>query len=265
MAGELQPALVRRHDRRAQHFAADVGVGLEPGDAFIGPVVHDAARFLGRSDLRHRPGPAGPGEIGAGEMQPRPGRLATIDRPLHVDLVVRRGAAGGARRGHAVGEVQPRRGELELHAAAARGVERVVVHPDDAGNHGVAGEVHDPRPRRRGRRRGRSNRHDLSAVDQDRLILERRLAGAVDDAHVLQGDARFRNADHRLDGRRERAHALRANDNRNRNGGEHDGNFLSWAISYFLRSLLSHLEHHAHAGFDVFGDMAVQHPLARVR
>ena len=48
VAGELQPALVRGLDRGAERFAADVGVGLEPGHAFVGPVVDDPPRFLGR-------------------------------------------------------------------------------------------------------------------------------------------------------------------------------------------------------------------------
>ena len=226
MAGELQTTLVRRHDGRAQHFPADVGVSLEPRHAFIGPIVHDAACLLGRSDLRHRPGPAGPGEVGTREMQPRPRCLAAIDRLLHVDLVVRRGAAGSAGGSDAVGEIKPRRGKLQLHTAAARRVERVVVHPDDAGNHGVAAEVHHARARGHDRACRRPHRHDLAALNQDGLIVERRLTRTVDDPYVLQRHPRFGNADHGLHGGRHRADALPGDDNRNDDRGSYQGKSL---------------------------------------
>ena len=101
VAGELQPALVRRLDGGAERLAADVGVGLEPRHAFVGPVVDDAPRLFGRADLGHRRRPAGTGQVGSGEVHARPGNCAAIDRLLHVDLVIGRGAAGRADRGDA--------------------------------------------------------------------------------------------------------------------------------------------------------------------
>ena len=77
--GDLQPARVRGLDRRAERLAADVRVGLEPGHAFVGPVVHDALRLFGGADLRHRRGAARAGEVRAREVHSRAGNLAAVD------------------------------------------------------------------------------------------------------------------------------------------------------------------------------------------
>ena len=118
---------MRRFDGSAKCFAADVGVRLEPRDTFIRPVVDDAARLLRRADLRHRRGAARAREIRASEMHAGTGDLAALDPLFHVDLVIRRRATGGADRRQTRAEVEARRGELQLHAAATRRVERVIV------------------------------------------------------------------------------------------------------------------------------------------
>ena len=53
-------------------------------------------------------------------------------------------------------QIEARRRELELHAAPARRVERVVVHADDAGDDGVARQIHRPDAGRHLRGRGRT-------------------------------------------------------------------------------------------------------------
>jgi hypothetical protein len=48
MSRELQPARVRGTNGGAERLAADVGVGLEPRHAFVGPVIDNPSRFIGR-------------------------------------------------------------------------------------------------------------------------------------------------------------------------------------------------------------------------
>src|SRR5207249_2038288 len=76
MPRELQAALVRLFDRRAERGAADGRVRLEPRHAFVGPIVDDAPRLLRRRHLRHRRRSARTCEIWAGEMNARSRRLA---------------------------------------------------------------------------------------------------------------------------------------------------------------------------------------------
>ena len=59
----------------------------------------------------------------------------------------------------------------------------MLVHADQAGDHGGAGEVEELRA---GGRLDAAHGRDLAVVDDDGLVFERRGAGAIDDAHVLQ-------------------------------------------------------------------------------
>ena len=72
----------------------------------------------------------------------------------------------------------------------------MLVHADQAGNDGVAGEIH-ALGRRRDVDRFPDGR-DFAVVDQDGLILGRRRAGSVDDANVNQRDDGVVDADKRL-------------------------------------------------------------------
>jgi len=62
----------------------------------------------------------------------------------------------------------------------------MLVHSDHPGNHRAAGEIHAVRAGGNARRAGGTERCDAAVVDDYRLVLERRRAGAIDDAHVFQ-------------------------------------------------------------------------------
>ena len=162
-------------------------------------------------------------------------------------------------------EVEPRRGELELHAAAARRVERVVVHADEAGDHGVAGRGRSSRAPAG----TRASRPGATAVILPFSITivwssSGALAGAVDDAHVRAARRAVSGTlTNCLHGRRERAEGLRAE--RDRDEQRRPGAMAILVIGVLLTAFLGHLEHHPHARLDVLGDVAVQHPLAGIR
>ena len=67
----------------------------------------------------------------------------------------------------------------------------MVVHAHQAGHDRAAGQI-DPL------RAARRLRHDLSAGDEQRLILARRRARAVDDPDVFEGKRRRLHLDERL-------------------------------------------------------------------
>ena len=74
----------------------------------------------------------------------RAGHFAGVDQALDAEVGVGLEAAGGAGGGHAGGEVES--GEAEGLLGVDRGgggVEEVLVHADEAGDDGVAGEVED--------------------------------------------------------------------------------------------------------------------------
>ncbi len=119
----------------------------------------------------------------------RTGHAAGIDELLHVEVGVGLQAAGGARGGDAAGQIEARKAEglLGVHGnAAARGIEEMLVHADQSGDDGGAAEVE----KLRAGRTAWSAAHggDFAMVDDDGLVLDRRRAGAIDDAHVLQCD-----------------------------------------------------------------------------
>jgi hypothetical protein len=62
----------------------------------------------------------------------------------------------------------------------------MLVHADQAGNHGVPGKVDGVRAGGDGTVDG----GDLAALDEDGLIFARRRACAIDDAHVSEGGGR---------------------------------------------------------------------------
>ena len=68
--------------------------------------------------------------------------------------------------------------------AAAGGVEEMLVHADQPGDYGVAGEVEHLGAGRH----GAVERGDATMIDDEGLILKRRGSRAIDDADVLQSD-----------------------------------------------------------------------------
>jgi hypothetical protein len=126
-------------------------------------------------------------EVRTGDAHLRADQLARVDRALELEVGVRLDAAGRAHRRHAAGEVEPReaRRVLPVHRrlAARRRVVHVLVHADEPRHHGAAREVELGRARECGVLLV-AELGDLRAVDDDELILARRRARAVDDAHV---------------------------------------------------------------------------------
>ena len=234
--GHLDPARVRRVDRRLQLRPADVHVRLERGDATVRPEVDRLAR-VGRAGQRmHLDERAvGPLEVRTGHVHVRPRQRARVDLPLHVQVRVGLDAAGSAQRGDAVRQVHPRRAERHLrdqHRFVARAVRRqvrlgdvvlVVVHPDDAGHHAVTGRV-DRAVSCRHRVGGPCHGSDTPPFDQHRAVGLRRRARPVDHADADQRHPPLGHADERLDrlaglGRRrqDRPHHV---DLRRRGGGQ---------------------------------------------
>jgi len=181
MRGQLQPALVGRAVGRGQLGATERVVGFEGRRALVRPEIHEGpgvVRALERVHLhRERPRTF---EVRTGAEDARPRHLARVDELLELDVRVGLDASGRADGGDASGQVQA--GKAVRHLAEdplAHRIEEVVVHADQPRHDGAAGQVEPLGPRRRLRR-------NLSVGDEECLVLARRRAGAVDDAHVLE-------------------------------------------------------------------------------
>ena len=72
------------------------------------------------------------------------------------------------------------------------------VHADQAGDDGVAREIHALRSGGNGDAGGAAHGRDLSVIDDDGLIFGGGRTGAIDHAHVHQRDHRIVDADKRL-------------------------------------------------------------------
>src|SRR5690606_11065920 len=200
---------VRFVDRGLHLVAGDERVELEPGGSLTRPVAYDAARILGCGDRVHAAARTISADVRPGHVHARPGSLPLVDLPLEVELAVRRHAAGRTDRCDAAREVEARGGEIRLDAAAGRRIEGVVVHPDDAGDDGVSGEVNDPCAGGYTRAGGRAHGGDPYILDDDGLALAHRRAGPVDDTDVGKGDDRLADGHHRLCGAAELVIGLR--------------------------------------------------------
>lgn len=88
--------------------------------------------------------------------------------------------------------------DIKRHSAAGR-VEQVLVHADQAGNHRVIRQVQAARGVGDSHLAAGSDGFNTPTVDHNRLILERRRAGAVNDAHVLERYHRCVHCDEWLD------------------------------------------------------------------
>ena len=87
-------------------------------------------------------------EVRPGDDDARAGHAAGVDQPLDVEVGVRLEGAGGARGGDAGGEIEAREAEamLDIHRdASAAGIEEMLVHADQSGDDGLAGEIDDAR------------------------------------------------------------------------------------------------------------------------
>ena len=156
VAGEFEAVLVGGVDGGFELGAGDVHVGLVAGDALRGPEVDEVAGVVGAFELVHLDeGAVGAFEVGRGDVDVRAEEAAGVDVAAEVEVEVGLDAAGGAEGGDAGGEVEARGGEGHLGDDEGRfggavggfvgagDVVEVVVHADEAGEDGVAGEVDD--------------------------------------------------------------------------------------------------------------------------
>ena len=145
----------------------------------------------------------------------RAGDAAVVDGAAEVEVEVGLDGAGGAEGGDAGGEVEARRGEGHLGdddgrlggagdvEVGAREVVHVVVHADEAGEDGVAGEVEVQGGRAVGAGPGghvafvglhvigRKDRGDFAVGEDDGGVFEGSGSGAVDDADVVEPEGVF--------------------------------------------------------------------------
>ena len=103
--------------------------------------------------------------------------MPRVDLVLQAEVGVGLDAAGRAHRRHAVRQIEPRRAERHLRnderlLGMARRIEvrplqieQMVVHPDDARDHGRAGQVEQPVTLRHGGA-GRLDRGNVRTIDQ---------------------------------------------------------------------------------------------------
>src|SRR6202000_2815768 len=215
--GEFEAALVGLVDGGLELGARDVHVGLEAGDALVGPEVDGGLCVGGVFELVHLEGEgAGAFEVGAGDVDVRAGDAAVVDGAAEVEVEIGLDGAGGAEGGDAGAEVETRRGEGHLGhddgrlggagdvEVGAGEVVHVVVHADEAGEDGVAGEVDVQRGRAVGAGPGghvafvglhvigREDSGDFAVREDDGGVFERSGTGAVDDADVVEPEGVLR-------------------------------------------------------------------------
>ena len=187
--GDLDPLPVGLFDRGGQVLAADARVRLQPRRALGRPVAHEAARLLGRVDQRHPGESPAAGDVRRGDVDPRTRRPPGLDLLAQVDLRVRLAAPRGAHGGDPAPQVEARRAVGELRGASPRGrVVEVIVQPDQPGNDGVAGQVHDLGAARDLDLAVGPHGSDAVALDHDGLAAPHGSAGPVDEGRAGQSD-----------------------------------------------------------------------------
>src|SRR2546423_10789044 len=118
--------------------------------------------------------------------------FSIINSSFYFKIQVGLHGPSGADRSDARCQIKP--GKAERHVmieAAARGIEQVVMHPDQSRQGRVSGEVHAVSPGWNLHRAGVADRANLSAGDHNGLIGFGGGAGAINQAHMVQrGDRR---------------------------------------------------------------------------
>ena len=194
VSGDLEPPPVGRVDRRRSHIAAHVDVELEGGETVVRPIVDELGRIHRPADRMHL-GDQGRRalDVGRGQVQLGSWHLAGIDPPLDLQVGIRLDRAPGADGRQSAGEVEPREGVVHLvhvkrPCPGPHRVEEVLVHHDEAGNDGLAGQVDDARVARDRNRAEGPERGDSSVPDEQRLVLAGGRVGRIDETGVNQGD-----------------------------------------------------------------------------
>ena len=195
MPGQFDSARVRRLYGSAQFFRRDVHICLERSCALGDPKLHHAPRVFGILELMHlQRERSGAFEIGSRHMNFRPCHFAVIDGAFQFEIGVWVDASGRSNRRHAPRQIQPREApgmlRVKRRRPTRRGIKHVLVHPDKAGNHRAPGEIQHFRALGDFYASRIAERGNLSVPNDKSLIRARSGAGAVNDAHVRQGNHR---------------------------------------------------------------------------
>ena len=146
MAGDLQPARMRRVDRRLHLRARGGDVHLERGRALVRPVVHRLRRVVGAAQRMHLQDRKRAVEIGPGHIEIGADIVAPVDGALQVDVAIGRHRAAGARRRRSAREIEPRKGvEHGCIVVPPHRVEQMLVHHHEAGQQRLAARIDDRR------------------------------------------------------------------------------------------------------------------------
>ena len=100
MGRNFNTVLVGLIDRCTQFLTTNLSIGLEPTDAFLGPVTHDATGVLLAIELCHRHGATLPSQVGPCHENAWSDTLAGVDGGLEVEFLVWRTGTSGADCGH---------------------------------------------------------------------------------------------------------------------------------------------------------------------
>ena len=96
MGRNFNTVLVGLIDRCTQFLTTNLSIGLEPTDAFLGPVAYDAAGVLRAIELCHRHGATLSGQVGPCHENSRSDTPAGVNGGLEVEFLVWRTGTGGA-------------------------------------------------------------------------------------------------------------------------------------------------------------------------
>src|SRR5436305_1093325 len=127
----------------------------------------------------------------------------------------------------------------------------MIVHANEAGNHRAPGEVHAQGAGGDGNSASLADLANFAALDENGLVGEGGSAGAVDEAHMLEGHDGPIDADETFGNRRERGSLLRRETHRHESQEKnsrkcfwHDcarvGEFYRVPITWVARQTLAH-------------------------
>src|SRR4029077_7630602 len=203
--GEFQVVCVRLLYGHAQFLTSDVHVGFEGRHAFRRPIIDHAFGIVGAGEFVHLGKAGGRAfEVGRRRVNGWAGHEVRVYAAFDFQVGVGLEAPGGAHGGYASCQIEARRGVRNfrneqtrladlsagnLHRYRVRIVE-MIVHSNQAGNDGVAGELEPLRTLRDLGGRGWADGLELSVCDHDCLIFLRRRAGSIDYPDVAEDEDR---------------------------------------------------------------------------
>jgi len=207
MAGDFQAARMGGHDRSAQFRARDVHVGLERRCAQPGPVFDKRLRVLRSAQFQHLRGEAaGAFQIASRDVHVGTRVAARIDPFFDHQIGLNFEASAGSGCRDAAREIKPGEAQSVFNIngrAAARWVEEMLVHADEARDHRVIRQILKAEVVWNGELIRIAYGLNQTIAKEDRLICAGRRAGTVNHAHMHQCDGAI-DADERLRGRQAR-------------------------------------------------------------